>query len=119
MNTRIRLQTRVDGYLVERHRLGFELHSLDTLLADFAKFVADRHHHGPLTVELMADWVRMGKGGLGTPETWYRRMGTLRRFIRYLQQFEPQTEKEGKKRRKSEEKGARLELNSHSRQSPR
>lgn len=92
MNTRIRLQTRVDGYLAERHRLGFELHSLDTLLADFAKFVADRHHHGPLTVELMADWVRMGKGGLGTPETWYRRMATLRRFIRYLQQFEPQTE---------------------------
>ena len=40
----------------------------------------------------MADWVRMGKGGLGTPETWYRRMATLRRFIRYLQQFEPQTE---------------------------
>ena len=92
MNAQIRLQTRVEDYLAERHRLGFELHSLDTLLADFAKFVADRHHHGPLTVELMADWVRMGKGGLGTPETWYRRMATLRRFIRYLQQFEPQTE---------------------------
>jgi integrase len=34
----------------------------------------------------------MGKGGLGTPETWYRRMATLRRFVRYLQQFEPRTE---------------------------
>jgi integrase len=40
----------------------------------------------------MADWVRKGKGGLGTPETWYRRMAKLRRFVRYLQQFEPQTE---------------------------
>ncbi|MEO8411309.1 MAG: integrase, partial [Propionivibrio sp.] len=89
MSARIRLQTRVDGYLAERHRLGFELRSQDTLLADFAKFVADRHHHGPLTVELMADWVRKGKGGLGTPETWYRRMAILRRFVRYLQQFEP------------------------------
>jgi integrase len=68
------------------------LRLFDTLLADFAKYVADRHHHGPLTVELMADWVRTGKGGLGTPETWFRRMAVLRRFIRYLQQFEPQTE---------------------------
>ena len=65
--------------------LGFQLRSQDTLLADFARFVADRHHHGPLTVELMVDWVRKGKGGLGTPETWYRRMATLRRFVRYLQ----------------------------------
>lgn len=92
MSAHIRLQARVDDYLAERRRLGFELHSQDTLLANFAKFVADQHHHGPLTVELMADWVRMGKGGLGTPETWYRRMATLRRFIRYVQQFEPQTE---------------------------
>jgi integrase len=92
MSAPISLQTRVDGYLAERHRLGFVLRSQDTLLADFAKFVADRHHHGPLTVELMANWVRKGKGGLGTPETWYRRMAKLRRFARYLQQFEPLTE---------------------------
>ncbi|MCP5444044.1 MAG: tyrosine-type recombinase/integrase [Chromatiaceae bacterium] len=92
MSAYIGLQARVDDYLSERRRFGFQLRSLDTLLADFAKYVADRHHHGPLTVELMADWVRTGKGGLGTPETWFRRMAVLRRFIRYLQQFEPQTE---------------------------
>ncbi len=92
MSARIGLQARVDDYLAERRRLGFELHSLDTLLADFAKSVADRHHHGPLTVELMVDWVRMAKSGLGTPETWYRRMATLRRFVRYLRQFEPRTQ---------------------------
>ncbi len=92
MSTHIGLQVRVDEYLAERHRLGFQLISLDTLLTDFANFVADRHHHGPLTVELMADWAKKGREGLGTPETWYRRMAVLRRFIRYLQQFEPQTE---------------------------
>ncbi len=92
MSTHIGLQVRVDDYLAERHRLGFQLISLDTLLTDFANFVADRHHHGPLTVELMADWAKKGREGLGTPETWYRRMAVLRRFIRYLQQFEPQTE---------------------------
>ena len=92
MSAHIGLQARVDDYLAGRRRLGFQLRSLDTLLTDFAKFVADRHHYGPLTVELMADWARRGKGGLGTPETWYHRMAKLRRFIRYLQQFEPQTE---------------------------
>lgn len=64
MSAYIGLQARVDDYLSERRRFGFQLRSLDTLLADFAKYVADRHHHGPLTVELMADWVRTGKGGL-------------------------------------------------------
>jgi integrase len=92
MSAHIGLQARVDDYLSERRQLGFQLRSRDTLLADFAKYVTDRDHRGPLTVELMADWVKTGKGGLGTPETWFRRMAVLRRFIRYLQQFEPQTE---------------------------
>lgn len=82
MSASICLQARVDDYLAERRRLGFQLHSMDTLLADFARFIADQRHSGPLTVELMVDWVRRAKGGLGTPETWYRRMATLRRFIR-------------------------------------
>jgi integrase len=92
MSTHIGLQDRVGDYIAERRRLGFQLRSLDTLLADFVKFVADQHHDGPLTVELMTDWVRTGKGGLGTPETWSRRMALLRRFVRYLKQFESHTE---------------------------
>ncbi len=92
MSAPIPLQAGVDDYLAERRRLGFALRSQDTLLADFAKFVADRHHDGALTVALMVDWVRRGKAGLGTPETWYRRMAKLRPFILYLRQFEPQTE---------------------------
>jgi integrase len=92
MSAPITLQARADDYLAERRRLGFALRSQDTLLADFATFVVDLHHDGPLTVEVMVDWVRRGQAGLGTRETWYRRMAKLRPFIRYLQQFEPQTE---------------------------
>ena len=65
MSARISLQARIDDYLAERHRLGFELRSLDTFLSGFARFVASRRHRGPLTIELMADWVRQGKGGQG------------------------------------------------------
>ena len=92
MITRISLQTRIDDYLAERRRLGFELRSWDTFLTGFARYVASRHHRGPLTVELMTGWVRQGKGGRGSPGTWARRLDKLRRFVRYLKQFEPDTE---------------------------
>ncbi len=70
MSAPIPLQARVDGYLAERRRLGFELYSHDTLLAGFANFVADRHHDGPLSVEVMVEWAQQGKAGHGTRETW-------------------------------------------------
>lgn len=92
MSPCISLQTRIDDYLAERRRLGFQLRSRDSFLAGFARFVADRHHQGPLTVELMADWVRQGKGGRGSPATWALRLARLRHFARYLRQFEPETE---------------------------
>jgi integrase len=92
MSTHISLQKRINNYLNERRRLGFQLHSLDTLFADFARFVASRRHRGPLTIELMGDWARQAKGGNGTRETWFRRLRTLRPFICYLKRFEPDTE---------------------------
>ena len=54
------------------------------LLASFARYVASRHHRGPLTVELMADWARCDKGNKGSPGTWARRLALLRHFARYL-----------------------------------
>lgn len=92
MNARVSLQRRIDDYLAERRRLGFQLRARDTFLAGFARFVASRHHRGPLTVEIMTQWVRQGKGGQGSPGTWARRLAKLRHFIGYLKQFEPQTE---------------------------
>ena len=49
MNARVSLQQRIDDYLAERRRLGFELRSWDTFLAGFAHYVADHKHRGPLT----------------------------------------------------------------------
>lgn len=92
MSARVSLQTRVDEYLAERRRLGYQLRSRDTLLASFTRYVASRHHRGPLTAELMADWARQDKWNRGTPGTWTVRLALLRRFARYLKQFEPDTE---------------------------
>ena len=92
MSARVSLQTRIDDYLAERRRLGFQLRSWDTFLAGFARYVANRHHRGSLTVELMADWARDDTWRRETPGTWARRLAKLRLFTRYLKQFAPDTE---------------------------
>jgi integrase len=92
MNRLISLQARVDDYLAERRRQGFNLRSRDTFLSGFARFVTAKHHGGPLTSELITEWVRSGKGGHGDAGTWAYRWGRLRHFICYLKQFEPDTE---------------------------
>ena len=92
MSRRQSLQARIDDYLAERRRQGFHLRSRDTFLASFARFVAAKRHRGPLTAELMVEWVRAGKDGHGDVGTWARSWGRLRHFICYLRQFEPDTE---------------------------
>lgn len=92
MNPLISLQQRIDDYVTERRRLGFELRSRDTLLAGFARYVADRHHRGPLTADLMVNWARQDKRHRATPSTWAARLAKVRHFARYLKQFEPNTE---------------------------
>ena len=61
MSPHISLQRRVIDYLAERRRLGFELRSRDTLLAGFARYVADQKHRGPLNADLMIEWARHDK----------------------------------------------------------
>ena len=92
MSRRRSLQARIDDYLAERRRQGFRLRSRDAFLSRFARFVAAKRHRGPLTAELMVEWVRTAKDGHGDAGTWARSWGRLRHFICYLRQFEPDTE---------------------------
>lgn len=92
MKARTDLQAKVDAYLAERRRLGFELHAMGLTLASFARYVASVGHRGPLTVDLMADWARQGKAQNHGPSRSARRIKSLRPFTRWLRQFEPQTE---------------------------
>ena len=92
MSAHASLQQRIDDYLAERQRLGFKLHSRSTLLAGFARYVADRKHRGTLSADLMIDWAKQDKWQRGTPATWAARLARIRHFARYLKQFEPDTE---------------------------
>jgi integrase len=86
------LSARVERYLVERRRLGFELGSPAYVLRSFARHVTAVRHRGPLTVEIMSEWARRDSHGGHDPCTWARRLKRLRSFTRWLQQFEPRTE---------------------------
>lgn len=86
------LQARVNEYLAERRRLGFELRTMGLALASFANYVTSVRHQGPLTVDLMADWTRQDKARIHKAGTKARRLKILRPFARWLRQFEPLTE---------------------------
>ena len=88
----ISLHRRVDDYLAERHRLGFSGRTQAYALRSFAKHVQAVRHRGPLTGEVMVDWARRDSHGSTDPLTWARRLKLLRTFLRWLQQFEPDTE---------------------------
>ena len=92
MSTRVSLQQRIDDYLAERRRLGFELRSWDTFLAGFARYVADHKPCGPLTADPMIEWARQDKWQRGTPTPWSVRLAKIRLCARDLKQFEPKTE---------------------------
>jgi integrase len=92
MSTLIDLRAKVDDYLAERHRLGFELRNMALALASFASYVDHIGHQGPLTTDVMADWARQDNALNHTLGTWARRLKALRPFTRWLRQFEPHTE---------------------------
>lgn len=92
MSARISLPERIEEYLAERRRLGFELHYMGQALGRFARYVEEAGHRGSLTVEVMASWARQAKGGQGDLGTAARALRLLRPFTRWLQQFEPATE---------------------------
>jgi integrase len=92
MSTLIDLRAKVDDYLAERRRLGFELRNMALALASFTNYVEHIGHQGPLTTDVMADWARQDKAQSHSLGTWARRLKVLRPFTRWLRQFEPRTE---------------------------
>jgi integrase len=92
MSRAVTLAARVEQYLAERRRLGFDLRTMRYGLQSLVEHVRRTRHRGALTVEVMAAWARQAKHGAGTNATWARKLRLLRPFTRWLQQFESATE---------------------------
>src|SRR5271157_2192708 len=78
-------------YLFERRALGFDLRIAGNQIVAFARFVDERGHNGPLTNEIVLNWVQ-GEAKRASPMSWARRLDVLRPFARYLARLDPATE---------------------------
>ena len=76
------MQSLVQTYLEERRSAGFSLEIPGKLLVGFARFSDQRGHRGPITEQLILDWVQ-GGARRATPFTWARRLQTIRPFARF------------------------------------
>jgi integrase len=85
-------KSRIERFLVERRGLGFSARGDACTLRSLARHLHETGHCGALTLEAMADWARRDSHGSSDPATWARRLKRLRTFVRWLQQFEPDTE---------------------------
>lgn len=90
MTTSLFMTSLVKAYLDERRRAGFALEiSGDRLLA-FARFADQQRHRGPITEQLVLDWVQ-GRATRSTPITWARRLEIIRPFAKYCSRLDRTT----------------------------
>jgi integrase len=80
-----------EDYLSERRALGFDLRIAGNQIVAFARFVDDRGDNGPLTNEIVLNWVQ-GEAKLASPMSWARRLDIVRPFARYLARLDPATQ---------------------------
>jgi len=90
MTTSPTMQSLVQMYLEERRSAGFALEVPGKLLMGFACFSDRRGHRGPITEQLILDWVQ-GCARRATPFTWARRLQTIRPFARFCFQLDRAT----------------------------
>jgi integrase len=90
MRTKNAMQRRVEEYLDERRRLGYDLSSIGDMLLSFARFADKVGHKGPLTLKLIVDWAK-GQATRATPITWARRVEIIRPFAKFCARDEPKT----------------------------
>lgn len=82
MRSSTSMQSLVQAYLEERRSAGFALEIPGKLLMGFARFSDQQGHRGPITEQLILDWVQ-GCAKRSAPFTWARRLQTIRPFARF------------------------------------
>jgi len=88
MNTAQNLRHAVDNYLAERRQLGFQAKGSE--LRRFARYADSKNYKGPISAELQISWAHLHVRKT-TAYTGTRRLRTLRPFMRYYRQFEPES----------------------------
>jgi integrase/recombinase XerD len=85
------LQLQLECYLNLKQALGFQMHAAAGLLKDFVSFVEERGDCGPITAQLVMEWVRSTSSRCGAPGQ-ASRLSIARCFLSYLRATAPETE---------------------------
>jgi len=84
------MKQQVQEYLSYRRSLGFLLRIEGQQLLEFATYVDNKKHLGPLTEEIAIEWARSSKKS--SRFTWARRLEPVRCFAKYCCITEPDTQ---------------------------
>jgi integrase len=90
MTTSRTMQSLVQKYLEERRSAGFALEVRGKILMGFACFSDRQGHRGPITEQLILEWVQ-GCARRATPFTWAGRLKTVRPFARFCFRLDQST----------------------------
>ena len=80
----------VNEYVTRRQALGFRMQTEEAELLRFARYVAERGKQGPLTQEIVLEWLGSSPNASRTYQA--PRLASLRSFAKYLAIYEPGTE---------------------------
>lgn len=84
-----RITEQIDDYLFYKHSLGFKLVHEATVLQRFANYTLDIEYDGPLTRNIVFDWV---SSGTSLDKTMGRKVEVLRPFSKYVHCFDSDAE---------------------------
>lgn len=80
----------VEDYIAMRHRLGYRLGGQATYLRNFAGFLDQGGHHGPVPLTLSVDWAASTSST--DPRNPARRLSVVRGLLRHLAALDGATE---------------------------
>lgn len=87
--TNNRISKQLDDYLTYKHSLGFKLVHEATVLQRFANYTLTMNYNGPLTKDIVLDWVA---SGASSDKTMGRKIEVIRPFSKYVHSFDAEAE---------------------------
>lgn len=83
------MHDQITDYLAMRRGLGFQLADAGWWLPEFARYIEQHDHQGPITTDLVVRWASTTSGD---PAQAARRYGAVQAFARHLAVFDPDIE---------------------------
>ena len=85
-----RISVQLEGYFKYKHSLGFHIKAETTVLKNFVRYTLERNYDGPLTKDIVLDWICLRKNS--SRKTKGRRLEAISPFAKYIVAFDTEAE---------------------------